>query len=78
MSPGDLEKLIASQISECEIHVQGGEGKYHVSIVGDIFDGLNSVKRQQVVYKVLNDQIRSGAIHAVTMQLQTVTESGSQ
>ena len=78
MSPGDLEKLIASQIPECEIHVQGGEGKFHVSIVCEIFEGLNSVKRQQVVYKVLNEQIISGAIHAVTMQLQTVTESGSQ
>ena len=53
MSPGDLEKLIASQILECEIHVQGGEGKYHVSIVGDIFDGLNSVKRQQVYILIM-------------------------
>ena len=77
MHPGDIEKLIASQISECEIHVQGGDGKYHVSIVGDIFDGLNSVKRQQVIYKVLNDKIASGAIHAITMQLQTIAERGS-
>ena len=77
MSPGELEILIASQISECEIRVQGGEGKYHVSIISDIFDGLNSVKRQQVVYKVLNDQITSGAIHAITMQLQTFAENGS-
>jgi len=33
------------------------------------------VKRQQAIYKILNEHITSGAIHAVTMNLMTVNES---
>ena len=48
-----------------------------VSAVGDLFDGLNAVKRQQAVYDVLNEHISSGAIHAVTMRLSTPAEQAA-
>ena len=77
MNSHDIEKLITPQLPDCDIDVEGGNGKFHISIVGDIFEGLNPVKRQQMIYKLLNLEIESGAIHAVTMQLRTVTESSS-
>ncbi|PCH59848.1 MAG: cell division protein BolA [SAR86 cluster bacterium] len=70
-----IKDLLDKQLSGCEINVSGGEGKYLVNAVGDVFDGLNAVKRQQTIYKILNEHIASGAIHAVTMQLSTVSES---
>jgi acid stress-induced BolA-like protein IbaG/YrbA len=42
-----------------------------------VFEGLNAVKRQQAVYKVLNPHISSGAIHAVSMRLSTDAENTS-
>ena len=77
MSPDDIKKLIASELPNCDIDVEGGNGKFQVSIVGDVFEGLNPVRRQQTIYKLLNSQIESGAIHAVTMRLQTIAESSS-
>ena len=77
MSPEDIEKLIAPDFPDCDIDVEGGNGKFHISIVGDVFEGLNPVRRQQIVYKLLNSQIGSGVIHAVTMQLRTIAETSS-
>ena len=64
-----------AELSDCQVTVEGGDGKYLVTVIGDVFEGLNAVKRQQTIYKILNEHISSGAIHAVTMSLMTVTES---
>ena len=76
MSPSDIEDLLTRELTGCEINIDGGDGKFKLSIIGDVFEGLNAVKRQKMIYKILNAHIQSGAIHAVTMQLQTVAESG--
>ena len=54
----------------------GGAG-YHIAltVVSDAFEGLNRVKRQQLVYGVLADVIRSGALHAVNIRARTVAEN---
>jgi len=64
-----------AELSDCQVTVDGGDGKYLVTVIGDVFEGLNAVKRQQAIYKILNEHITSGAIHAVTMSLMTATES---
>jgi acid stress-induced BolA-like protein IbaG/YrbA len=58
--------------------VQGEGNKFQVYATGEVFDGLNAVKRQQKIYQVLNPHIASGAIHAVSMRLQTVAERAAQ
>ena len=77
MSPSDIEDLLTSELTGCKIDIDGGDGKFKLSIIGDVFEGLNAVKRQKMIYKILNAHIQSGAIHAVTMQLQTVAENGA-
>ena len=77
MSPSDIEDLLTRELTGCTIDIEGGNGKFNLSIIGDVFEGLNAVQRQKMIYKILNAQIQSGAIHAVTMQLQTVAESGA-
>ena len=74
MDSDSITRLLSAEIPECEIKVEGGDGKYLVTAVGDVFEGLNAVKRQQQIYQVLNPHISSGAIHAVTMRLYTRDE----
>ena len=74
MEPSQIQALLESAFPECEISVEGGDGKFMVHAVGSVFDGLNAVKRQQAVYAVLNERISSGAIHAVSMRLLTPGE----
>ena len=69
-----IKQLLDGDISQGEITVEGGDGKYLVTVVSNLFDGLNAVKRQQKIYQILNEHISSGAIHAITMRLFTVEE----
>jgi acid stress-induced BolA-like protein IbaG/YrbA len=62
-----IQELLEQQLPECDVSVDGAGGKFQVAIVGDVFAGLNAVKRQQLIYQHLNPHIRSGAIHAVSM-----------
>ena len=75
MDANQITTLLNAELTECQVTVNGGDGKYLVTVVGDVFEGLNAVKRQQTIYKVLNEHIKSGAIHAVTMSLMTAKES---
>ena len=75
MDASQITIELDAELSDCQVTVEGGDGKYLVTVIGDVFEGLNAVKRQQTIYKILNEHISSGAIHAVTMSLMTVTES---
>lgn len=68
---GEIENLLADEFDNASITASGQDGSYQVRIVSDAFEGLNAVKRQQSVYRVLNPHIASGAIHAISMQLVT-------
>jgi acid stress-induced BolA-like protein IbaG/YrbA len=74
MTTSEISRLLEAALPESAITVLGGDGKYQVEIVSDVFAGLNRVKRQQAIYKILNDHISSGAIHAVNMILKTPAE----
>ncbi len=74
MDSDSVTQLLSAEFPGCNIKVDGGDGKYLVTAVGDIFQGLNPVKRQQMIYQVLNPHIASGVIHAVTMRLYTNDE----
>ncbi len=74
MEPERIRRLLRDAFPGCDVTVEGDGGKYAVAIVGDAFEGLSAVKRQQAVYRILNEHIASGAIHAVTMRLLTDAE----
>ena len=77
ISAAEIENLLAGTFADAGISVQGEGGSYQVRVVSDAFAGLNAVKRQQAVYKVLNPHIASGAIHAISMQLMTTGEASA-
>lgn len=70
----EISNIIAAALNDAEINVSGGDGKYQVNVIADEFTGLNSVKRQQAIYRIINEHISSGAIHAVSMSLFTKEE----
>ena len=74
MNSETLYKILADAMPNADLKIDGGEGKYYVSVVGSVFEGMALVKRQQFIYQFINDYISSGEIHAVTMQLKTPSE----
>jgi len=73
-----VQALVAAGIENAEVRVEGGGGKFQVLVVAPAFEGLNRVRRQQLVYGCLNEHIASGAIHAVEMQIFTPDEWAKQ
>jgi acid stress-induced BolA-like protein IbaG/YrbA len=70
-----LESIVRSGLSDCDVSVSEQGGHYTVTAIGDCFEGLRPVKRQQLVYATLAELISSGAIHAVNIRAMTPSES---
>lgn len=78
MSPEDVQTLLSEKLSDCEVQVDGDGYQYQVIVIGDVFEGLNAVKRQQHVYAALNDKIQDGSVHAVTIKTFTPAQWSQQ
>jgi len=74
MQPSDVKALLEARIDGCEFFIQGEGCNFQVIAVGDVFDGLSPVKRQQLIYSALSDEIASGALHAVSIKTYTPTQ----
>ncbi len=75
MTPGELQTHLAGALEGCELRVSGDGSHFEVEAVGDCFQGLNRVRRQQLVYRALGDLISSGAVHAVQIRALTPQEA---
>ena len=69
LKPSHLEVINESHLHNVE---PGRESHVRIVAISDIFEGLNLVKRHQLIYSQVQEEI-SGPIHALT--LHTFTES---
>ena len=74
MELDSIQKLLEDGLSGCQVDVSGDGNRISLQVVGDLFEGLSKVKRQQKVYGLLKELISNGEIHAVNMQTLTPAE----
>ena len=75
MTPEEIVSILSSNIEGAEIPQCTGDGShFQVTVVSDSFEGLRPVKRQQMIYQHLNEQITSGALHAIGIKTFTQEE----
>jgi len=74
MQPEEIQKIIEAGIDNSQAIVTGDGSKYEATVISDAFDGMSMVKEHQLVYKLLNEYIASGAIHALTIKAYTPEE----
>lgn len=77
MQVDEIKALLMAGLADCDVEVSGEGNHFDISVVGDVFEGLNAVKKQQLVYAVINEHIASGTIHAVNMKTLTRAEAAS-
>ncbi|NIB41866.1 BolA/IbaG family iron-sulfur metabolism protein [Pseudomaricurvus alkylphenolicus] len=78
MQPEEIKALLQEQIADSQVEVNVEGSHVNVVVVSPAFEGLTPVKKQQLVYGVLSDQIASGAIHAVNMKTYTPEQWAKQ
>ncbi|WP_028303256.1 BolA family protein [Oceanospirillum maris] len=72
MQASELQNILESKLTDCDVIVQGDDGRhFEIIVIGEVFASLNPVKKQQYVYSGLNELIASGDVHAV--QIRTFT-----
>jgi acid stress-induced BolA-like protein IbaG/YrbA len=74
MDAAQVRALLEDHLEDCRVEVQGEGSNYDILVVGQVFDGLRPVRRQQLVYGALNDSIGDGSIHAVNIRTFTPQE----
>jgi acid stress-induced BolA-like protein IbaG/YrbA len=74
MTEFEVNQLVLAKIPDAQVELQINGNSFMLKIISDAFDGLRPLKRQQLVYSCIDKQIKSGEMHAVTMQLYTVAE----
>lgn len=77
MAPSEILALLEKDRPDIQWVVDGDGYQYLVEGVGTAFEGLNPVKRQQLVYGVLNPLIADGSLHAVTIRTYTPAEKSA-
>ena len=76
ITPEKIQQLIEQGMSTTTVAVTGGEGKYVAEVVSEAFAGQMLIKRHKMVYACVNDEITSGALHALTIVAKTPEELG--
>jgi acid stress-induced BolA-like protein IbaG/YrbA len=74
MNPEEVKRLIEAGLPGCEVTVSGDGSHFDAIVVGEMFEGMSPVKKQQAVYGTVTEQITSGALHALTIKTYTPAE----
>ena len=72
-----IEAILRESFPGCDLEMAAEGNKLSLRVVSDEFSGLSRVKRQQKIYSLLDDRIKSGEIHAVSMMTLTTDEAGN-
>ena len=74
MESATIKERIEATVPDGEAEVTGDGSHFEAVVVSSAFEGVSKVKRQQMVYKAVNEAITSGELHALTIQAHTPDE----
>lgn len=72
-----ITNAISNDIKYEDLSVEGSESKYTVNIISDEFVGKSTIQRHKMIYAILDQYIKTGEIHALTIKATTLDESKS-
>ena len=78
MNQNKINDLLNSNFKDSVIEVTLKDRYCNIFIVSDTFKGLSKLKRQQLVYSYISEQIVTGSIHAVDLKLMTLQENRNE
>lgn len=79
MNASEVQQLLQEEFADCEVKVEDlGPGKLSVELVGERFESMRRVKREQTAGAPLRDAILDGRIHAVNYRVLTPAERSAQ
>ena len=74
MKEQELIDLVQQTLPDAEVIPEGADCNFSLTVISDSFDVKRPVARQQLVLGVFNEQLRSGALHALSVKAMTKSE----
>lgn len=74
MQEREIIERILELHPDAEIEVAGADCNFAVRVVVDAFAGMPTLQRQRPILALFKDEIRSGALHALSITAQTRAE----
>lgn len=71
MENHEIQTVLMNALSLQEVHVSGDGSHFQVIAVGEMFDGMSRVKKQQAIYAPLMEYIADNRIHALSIKAFT-------
>jgi acid stress-induced BolA-like protein IbaG/YrbA len=71
ISPEQVQAIIQERLSNAEVKVVGDGQHFEAVIVSSDFAGKTKVKQHQMVYGVLQDELATETIHALSLKTFT-------
>ena len=67
-----MEKIIVEKIKDklqdSDVRVEGGESKFTVFVASNKFLDKSMIEQHKMIYSILDEYIKSGEIHALTLK----------
>ncbi len=73
----EIAAAVRNGIDGADVEVMVDGNRALITVVSPVFEGLSRVQRQQKVYACIEEYIRDGRLHAVTIQASGPDEAAS-
>lgn len=74
MENQEIQSVLMNALPLQQVIVSGDGSHFQVIVVGELFDGMSRVKKQQTVYGPLMPFIADNRMHAVSIKAYTPAE----
>ena len=74
MEADEVKKCIEEGIPGADVKVDADGSKFTAIVVSNAFEGKTMISEQKMVYAAVDEHIKSGAIHALTIKAYTPEE----
>lgn len=76
MTELEVKNMITAGLDCLSVDVSGDGSHFEAIVISDAFEGKRPVARQQLVYATVQDEISTGALHALSLKTLTPAEAG--
>jgi acid stress-induced BolA-like protein IbaG/YrbA len=78
MTGEEIVARVRSLHPDATIVATGVDCSFEISVVSDAFVGCNTLQRQKPILALFKEDIRSGALHALTIKARTASEQSAE
>ena len=77
MNEQEIITRIKAEYPDAVVDAAGENCRFEVYVISEAFTGLNTLQRQKPILALFKDDIRSGALHALTIRAKTPQEQST-